>query len=111
MNATATIENGIITAITINGKPCKPGFMRGLKKAQATSYWRLAEGGLARNPFTDEECTLTALEMSIYLWLVGWYARYSAGGPKRAGAPIQAYDDVKYGFSALNHGAYMALID
>jgi hypothetical protein len=113
MDTTYTLdESGIITQVFHKGKPVKAGYMRGLKKAQATAYWSLSTNGcIVRNPFSGVEKNLDAFELSLYCWLMRWYARYEDGGPTRAGAPIQAYDDVKYLLLEINADAYYDLID
>ena len=62
-------ESGKIVTVTIDGKSAKPAHMRGLKKAQSVTYWKLYdEGGIATNPFSGQEVELTAFELSIYNW-------------------------------------------
>jgi hypothetical protein len=102
-------ETGKIASLTINGKPAKAGFMRGLTKAQNCGYWQLQhEGGYAQNPFSGVLLELTALELSIYNWTLNWYSRYERGIMT---PPIQTYDDMKYLLLEINPTAYMELID
>jgi hypothetical protein len=102
-------ENGKIVTLTINGKPARAGFMRGLCKAQATDYWILySNGGAGRNPFSEVVVELNALQLSIYGWLLNWYRRYERGIMT---PPIQTYDDVKYLFLEIDSNAYYDLID
>jgi hypothetical protein len=109
-NAVPTIENEKIVALTINGKSAKASYMRGLKKAQETNFWRLyTEKAIAQNPWSGVTVELNALEASIYFWCMGWYARYQRGASTQC--PIQTYDDMKYLFLALNSTAYMDLLD
>jgi hypothetical protein len=107
-----TIVDGKILALHANGKPVEKSYMRGLDKAQATRYWKLFKySGTATNPYTRVEVELNPLEFSLYTWLMNWYTRYERGGVELAGAPIQAYDDVKYLLLKLNTQAYYDLID
>ena len=102
-------ENGKIVTLTINGKPAKAGYMRGLRKAQATNYWHLhTEGGDGRNPWSGVAVTLDGLQLSIYEWLLRWYAGYERGIMT---PPVQTYDDVKYLFLEIDSDAYMDLLD
>jgi len=111
-------ESGKITDISVNGKPVKRGSMRGFKKAQTTSYWKLFENrSIAKNPFSGVTVELDALEATIYAFCVNWYSRYDracyAGADITtiAEVPVQCYDDMKYFLLELNPDAYMDLID
>jgi hypothetical protein len=106
------VVDGKITSITIGGKPAKPMYMRGLKKAQDTPYFRLhLVSGTFVNPFSGQEFILTPLEATIYDFCITWYQQYSLGGPAYAGAPIQTYDDMKYLLLEINSEVYYGLID
>lgn len=104
-------EDGKIEDIEVNGKPVKRGFMRGIRKAQNTSYWILyEESGVVENPFGGS-IELGPLERSIALWLQRWYYNDYARNPMNTQAPIQTYDDMKYFLLDLNSEAYYKLID
>lgn len=110
MATTHKIENGKITEILLNGKPVKAGFMRGLRKAQETSYFKIYDiPMIGKNPFSGVTVELTALEATIYYFLLAWYGRYERGLDPEA--PVQTYDDVKYGLLDINSDAYYDLID
>ena len=86
-------ETGKIATLTLDGKPAKAGFMRGLRKAQTTSYWKIYQDGeIAQNPFSGVEVGLTPFQTTIYEWLLAWYRGYERGIMT---PPIQTYDDVK----------------
>lgn len=105
-----TVEkDGKIEAVMVNGKNVKGSFMRGLKKAQGTSYWQMIPEETFVNPFSGQEVYLTGLEASIAKWVLSWYERYSSGNSTES--PVQAYDDMKYFLLELNSEAYFALID
>jgi hypothetical protein len=105
-------ENGKIVDVKVDGKPVKRGFIRGLKKAQNTSYWRVfSDGGFAQNPFSGETVELNALEKMIYNWCANWYHNDYSRNPLKTQAPIQTYDDMKYFLLFLNSDAYMKLLD
>jgi len=104
-------ENKIIDVL-VNGKPVKRGFMRGLRKAQKTSYWHeYTTKGKAQNPFTKVWVELSPLEWSIATWCQTWYYCDYAQNPSKTQAPIQAYDDMKYFLLELNSNAYYELLD
>jgi hypothetical protein len=104
-------ENGKIATLTINGKPAKAGFMRGLRKAQTAPYWKLYTGTdtiFAENPFSGVNVPLTPFEASIYMFCTNWYHRYERGDMS---LPIQTFDDVKYILLDINSDAYYDLLD
>lgn len=104
-------ENGLITNVFVNGKPVKKGYMRGLTKAQKTSYWHeYTEPSNGTNVWSHVAIPLNALEYTIFRFCVEWYARYEDPDLDQE-APIQTYDDMKYFFMFLNTPAYMALLD
>jgi hypothetical protein len=99
-----------IISIIVDGKKVKPGFMRGIKKAQATPYWEFLENERTfQNPFSGAIVALNALEATIYNWCNKWYQRYTY--QEETFAPIQTYDDMKYFLCELNSNAYMELMD
>jgi len=101
-------ESGKITDILVNDRPVKRGSMRGFKKAQEKSYFRLFESDvIGRNPFSGVEVLLNGLEATIYEFCCKWYARYERGTETN----IQLYDDMKYFLMEVNSSAYMDLID
>ena len=105
-------ENGKITDILVNGKPVKRGSIRGFRKAQNTSYFRLIQGEYPYfNPSSYEVVNLNGLEGTIYGFCLNWMERYEKGFVKLAETPIQTYDDMKYFLRELNPDAYMKLID
>ena len=105
-NAEYTLdENGKIVTLTVNGKPVKAGFMRGLRKAQETPYWKLfTEPRDAQNPFTGVTRELSGLQASIYTWILLQNARYDS-------VPVQTFDDMRYLFLELEPDAYYDLVD
>jgi len=103
-------ENGKIADVKVNGKPVKRGFMRGMRKAQETSYWQeITREGCASNPFSGVVISLNPLEYTIYNFCDEWYRRYEGG--LNTEAPIQTFDDMKYFLYAINAKAYMDLLD
>jgi len=103
------ITDGKVDKILVNGKPVKAGFMRGFKKAQETSYFKLFDApAIGRNPFSGVEVELNALEATIYHFCLEWYKRYEYG---EMDVPIQTYDDMKYFLLELNSNAYFDLLD
>jgi len=104
------IENGKITGITIDGKKVKAGSMRGIRKAQEASYWKLyTEGGVRQNPYSGVKVELNALELTIYEFCLNWYNRYDSGWATES--PIQCVNDMKYLLLDLNPDAYFDLLD
>lgn len=103
-------ESGKIADVILNGKPVKRGFMRGLRKAQETSYWEFLEAdSVATNPFSGVSVNLNPLEGAIYGFCARWYRRYENGlNPE---TPIQTFDDMKYFLMELNAEAYYDLLD
>jgi hypothetical protein len=103
-------ENGKIVDITVNGKPVKRGSMRGFRKAQNCSYFKILNVTRTfANPFSGVEVELNPLEATVYNWCWNWYQRYEAG--MTGDNEIQMYDDMKYFLLELNSQAYMDLID
>ena len=107
-------ENGKIVDVKVDGKPVKRSFIRGLKKAQNTSYWKeYKTEGVAENPFSGIQIKLNPLEWSILTWCQAWYygdydVNMYTGNFQ---APIQAYDEMKYFLLSLNSKAYYELLD
>jgi hypothetical protein len=59
-------ETGKIATLTINGKPAKASFMRGLRKAQDCGYWKLErESGYGQNPFSGVTIELRPIECAL----------------------------------------------
>lgn len=105
-------DDGKIKDVEVNGKPVKRGYMRGIRKAQETSYWKeYTTAGKAENPFSGVEVEVSPLEWTIVTWLQSWYYNDYAQNPMDTEAPIQAYDDMKYFLLFLNSDAYYQLID
>lgn len=103
-------ESGVITDVVVDGKSVKPMFMRGMKKAQKTSYWQeYQESGEGYNSFTGLRMPLNALELSIFLFCMRWYARFLDSEDTEV--PVQAFDDMKYFLLELNTKAYWDLLD
>lgn len=103
-------ETGKLTAIKIDGKAVKPGFVRGWRKAEKTSYWFEYKAPChASNPFSGVTVKLNAIEATIYAFCSLWYARYSRG--QNTEVPIQTYDDMKYFLLDINSQAYFDLLD
>ena len=104
-------ENGKIEDIKVDGKPVKRGFMRGIRKAQKTTYWReFEDAGTVYNPFGGS-VELNPLERTIAKWCQNWYYNDYSRNPMNTEAPLQAYDDMKYFLLKLNSNAYMQLLD
>lgn len=113
-NTTATITDGKITDLRIDGKKAKAGFMRGLRKAQETSYWSIPQGESyqAQNQFSGVTVELDKIEAAVYNWCMNWYSRYSMGmGVEFTEAPVQTFDDMKYLLMNINAEAYYNLLD
>jgi len=103
-------ENGKIVDVKVNGKPVKRGFIRGLKKAQNTSYWQeFKEAGTVGNPFGGGAVELNPLERTVAVWCQNWYYLDYSRNPFKTQAPVQAYDDMKYFLLSLNSNAYSQL--
>lgn len=99
-----------VEAILVNGKPVKPMYMRGFKKAQETNYFKLFQNpAIGRNRFTGVEVVLNDLEATIFTFCMMWYTHYENG--LETGAPVQTYDDMKYFLLELNSSAYFDLLD
>ena len=104
-------ENGKIVDVKVNGKPVKRGFIRGLKKAQNTSYWQeFSNEGYVANPFGGG-VQLNPLERTIAVWCQNWYYGDYSRNPMKTQVPVQAYDDMKYFLLDLNSNAYYELLD
>lgn len=104
-------ENGKIADIKVNGKPVKRSFMRGIRKAQNTSYWHeYKESDNVSKPFGGT-VELNPLERTIAVWCQNWYYGDYARNPMGTQVPIQTFDDMKYFLLDLNSGAYYDLID
>jgi hypothetical protein len=100
---------GKITGMTIEGKPAKPMYMRGIKKAQETPYWTLLDHDVvATNQFSGVTRALNGLEGSVYLFCMNWYARFEKGVMD---VPVQTFDDMKYLLLEINPDAYYELLD
>ena len=105
-------ENGKITDIKVNGKPVKRSFLRGIRKAQNTSYWHeFSQSGIIRNPFSGVGVELNPLERTIANWCQQWYYTDYSRNYSNTQVPIQTYDDMKYFLLDLNSDAYMELLD
>jgi hypothetical protein len=105
-------ENGKIADIKVNGKPVKRGFMRGIRKAQETTYWQeFKNEGTVTNPFSGVPVELNALERTIASWCQNWYYYDYLRNPMNTQAPVQTYDDMKYFLLDLNSQAYSQLLD
>ncbi len=101
-------ESGKVTNIIVNNRPVKRGSMRGFRKAQEKSYFKLFDHDcLATNPFSGSEVCLNGLEATIYNFCIKWYMNYECGNENS----IQVYDDMKYFLLEINPDAYMELID
>lgn len=103
--------NGKIINVMVDGKYVKPMYMRGMTKAQKTSYWHeYTEPGNGTNAWTHVAIPLDALEKSIFMFCIEWYARYEDDDLDQE-TPIQTFDDMKYFLLFLNPHAYMELLD
>lgn len=104
-------ENKKIKDIKVNGKAVKRGFMRGIRKAQKTTYWQeFKDAGKVTNPFGGA-VELNPLERTVAVWCQNWYYSDYSRNPMSTQAPVQAYDDMKYFLLDLNSDAYMQLLD
>ena len=102
-------DNGFLTAITVDGKKVKAGFVRGWRKAEKAPYFtRVNHDCIFSNPFSGVQVRLNPLESTIYSFCLQWYKLYERG---RADLPIQTYDDMKYFLMDLNADAYYDLLD
>lgn len=105
-------EDGTIKDIKVNGKPVKRGAMRGIRKAQKTTYWReFKNTGSLRNLFSGVTVELNPLELTVANWCQQWYFGDYSKNPTNTQAPVQAYDDMKYFLMRLNADAYYDLLD
>ena len=103
-------ENEKIINVFINGKPVKRSYMRGIRKAQETLYWKeIKTPHTFRNPFSGKSIQLNPLESTIYNWCMSWYSRFSF--KQETGTPLQTFDDMKYFLLGINTEAYYTLID
>ena len=104
-------ENGKIVDIKVNGKPIKRGYMRGIRKAQTTSYWQeFKDAGTVENPFGGS-VELNPLERTVAVWCQNWYYGDYSRNPMGTQVPVQTYDDMKYFLLDLNNNAYYNLLD
>ena len=105
-------ENGLIENVLLDGKEAKRSFMRGMRKAQKTSYWHeFVIWGHVQNKFSKVEVYLDPLERSIATWCINWYFNDYSKNMTKTEAPVHAYDDMKYFLLTLNRSAYYELID
>jgi hypothetical protein len=103
-------EEDIIVQINIDKKPVKPMYMRGIRKAQTTTYWReITKTSIGTNSLTGAEVELNPLEATIYLFCMQWYNRYE--NQRNPEVPVQTFDDMKYFLLEINSNAYYALLD
>lgn len=103
-------ESGKIVDVLVGGKPVKRGHIRGIKKAQETSYWKeILTEAIGVNQFSGVEVRLSPLEATVYNFCMEWYNRYATG--RDAEAPTQCFDDMKYFLMELNSAAYFDLLD
>ena len=109
-NVDYVLQDGKIVSVTIDGKPVKAGFMRGLRKAQETPYWeRIDTPVIATNPFSGVRVELNDFEATIYNFCIRWSRRAYNG--LETNAPLQTFDDMKYFLLELNSNAYYSLLD
>jgi hypothetical protein len=103
-------SSGKIQDVTHNGKPVKKSYIRGLRKAQETSYWkRFTTPEIGVNRFSGVEVNLDDFEATVYNFCMQWCTRYEQGiNPE---APIQTFDDMKYLLLEINPNAYFDLLD
>jgi|WetSurSiteA1Bulk_404760.scaffolds.fasta_scaffold02668_14 hypothetical protein len=109
-------ENGKIVDVLVNGKPVKRGSMRGFKKAQKCSYFRLIPDGQV---LLSDGTQMTGLEATIFNFVKNWERRYSrfliAGNfddiKKFTETPVETFDDMRYFFMEINSSLYMELLD
>jgi hypothetical protein len=104
-------ESGKIIDILVNGKPVKRGSMRGFRKAQKCSYFKLIEESQV---LLSDGTQMTGLEATIYLFTRNWEKRYSkflvAGNfddlKKFTEAPIETFDDMRYFMNEINYSLF-----
>ena len=103
-------NDGTIIDILVNGKAVRKDYMRGMRKAQKTSYWHeYTESANGINTWSKVAVPLNPLEYTIFRFCVEWYAKYEE--EKDTETPIQTYDDMKYFLMFLNLNAYMELLN
>lgn len=102
-------EAGNLTAITVDGKKVKAGFVRGWRKAEKAKYFHIFTTSCNfTNPFSGIQVKLNPLQATIYSFCLQWYHQYERGD---LSIPIQTYDDMKYFLMDLNPDAYYDLLD
>lgn len=106
-------ENGKIIDILVNGKPVKRGSMRGFRKAQKCSYFKLV-----LQPVDIGTDVLTGLEATVFNFVKNWERRYHQALnmgifpiTKKTESPVETFDDMRYFFREINPGLYMDLLD
>jgi hypothetical protein len=115
-NEMITIEyNDDGIPVKVNGKPVMKSYQNAYRKASNTDYFtkfKNGEGLLVRGNL------LTSLESSIYKWIMDWQVRYEYAINKGifpitevTKAPVQAFDGMRYLFSAINPEVYMEILD
>ena len=103
-------EGRAIIDVIVDGKPIKKMYVRGIRKAQMTPYFKIVTSSNEYvNPFSGMSIVLTPLEGTIYEWCMSWYRRYE--NEMETHAPIQTFDDMKYFLLDLNSEAYYRLLD
>ena len=97
----------------INKKTINNSYQEEFEKASRTTYFKdykkYPEYGLAINPVSGNTLKLNPLEMTIYSFCMGWYARYESGVDTEE--PTSTYDIMRFYFLSLNPNAYFELLD
>lgn len=107
-----TLPDGTLSTLKVNGKPVQKSFINAYNKAVTKSgifkSFPVENTYTASNPFSGAEVELNGFEFSIFCFCIAWYRRYERGVMV---VPVQAYDNMRYLFLALNAEAYYDLLD
>jgi|TARA_R100000049_G_C1921482_1_gene66668 hypothetical protein len=84
------------------------------KKSQKLPKWFdgdvYKKGGVVKNPFSGEEYELTAIELSLYDFIVGAQIVFDAFN-EPTDKQIKNFEDALYWFRVNNPEAYYVLLD
>ena len=108
----ATLPDGTLESLKVNGKPVQKSFLNAYNKAVTKSgifnFFPVENNYSASNPFSGVEVELNGFEYSIFRFCTQWYFGYQNG---KMAVPVQTYDNMRYLFLELNSSAYYDLLD